>query len=92
MYKLQALAIARAWSFYIVNALFVIPTEPSASGRRGINAKRFADAVQQKESLRGDPSTSLGMTERGLRTHRLPACAWSFYILLRKKGGWQVAS
>jgi hypothetical protein len=45
------------WSFYIVNArsLLVIPTEPSASGRRGINAERFVWTAEKKESLRGDP-------------------------------------
>src|ERR1700675_1573799 len=36
----------------------VIPTEPSASGRRGINAERFAWTVEKKESLRVDPSAA----------------------------------
>ncbi len=36
----------------------VIPTEPSASGRRGISAERFAWTVEKKESLRIDPSAA----------------------------------
>jgi hypothetical protein len=37
----------------------VIPTEPSASGRRGINAERFAGTAEKKESLRGDLSAAV---------------------------------
>jgi hypothetical protein len=51
---------ACAWSFYICERAIslVIPTEPSASGRRGIKAERFVRTAEKKESLCVDPSAA----------------------------------
>ena len=46
-------------STFVNNAIsLVIPTEPSASGRRGINAKRFCLDAGEEKSLRVDPSAA----------------------------------
>ena len=54
----------------------VIPTEPSASGRRGINAERFAWTVEKKESLRVDPSAAPQDDDMDPRSLFLRARVW----------------
>src|SRR5262245_32750593 len=49
----------------------VIPTEPSASGRRGTNAERFAWTAEKKESLRVDPSAAPHRTVESLKAVNL---------------------